>query len=89
MFLKPEATKAAAEACGIELNYRPDLNWGTYESALAVGAFLKEAIADLRPRDMIDVQGFMLEGARSLKNPLRNLRAIIAVPRCPSPREQR
>jgi len=59
MFLQPEATKAAAEACGLELNYRPDLNWRTYESLLAVSAFLKEAIADLRPRDMIDVQGFI------------------------------
>jgi len=59
MFLKPEATKAAAEACGLELDYRPDLNWRTYESLLAVGAHLKEAIEDLRPRDMIDVQGFI------------------------------
>jgi hypothetical protein len=59
MFLKPEATKAAAEACGLELNYRPDLNWRTYESLLAVSAFLKEAIADLQPRDLIDVQGFI------------------------------
>ncbi len=59
MFLKPEATKAAAEACGLELNYRPDLNWRTYESLLTVSAFLKEAIEDLRPRDMIDVQGFI------------------------------
>jgi len=59
MFLKPEATKAAAEACGLELNYRPDLNWQTYESLLAVSAFLKEAIADMRPRDMIDLQGFI------------------------------
>ena len=59
MFLKPEATKAAAAACGFELNYRPDLNWGTYERVLTFSAFLKDAIADLRPRDMIDLQGFM------------------------------
>jgi hypothetical protein len=59
MFLKPEATKAAAEACGFELNYRPDLNWRTYETLLAFSAFLKEAIEDLRPRDMIDLQGFI------------------------------
>ncbi|MDQ6799776.1 MAG: DUF3553 domain-containing protein [Acidobacteriota bacterium] len=59
MFLKPEATKAAAASCGFELNYRPDLNWQTYERLLAFSALLKEAIADLRPRDMIDVQGFI------------------------------
>jgi hypothetical protein len=59
MFLKPEATKAAAEACGFELNYRQDLNWRTYETLLAFSAHLKEAIEDLRPRDMIDVQGFI------------------------------
>ncbi|SRR6266852_117175 len=59
MFLKPEATKAAAEACGFELNYRQDLNWRTYETLLAFSAFLKEAIEDLRPGDMIDLQGFI------------------------------
>ena len=59
MFLKPEATKGAAEACRFELNYRPDLNWGTYERVLTFSAFLKDAIADLRPRDMIDLQGFI------------------------------
>lgn len=59
MFLKPEATKAVADACGFELNYRPDLNWGTYERLLTFSAFLKDAIADLRPRDMIDLQGFI------------------------------
>jgi hypothetical protein len=59
MFLTPEATKAAAAACGFELNYRQDLNWRTYETLLAFTAFLKDAIADLRPRDMIDLQGFI------------------------------
>jgi hypothetical protein len=59
MFLKPEATKAVAKACGFELNYRQDLNWRTYETLLTFSAFLKDAIADLRPRDMIDLQGFI------------------------------
>jgi len=59
MFLKPEATKAAAKACGFELNFRPDLNWRTYETLLTFTAFLKKAIAELRPRDMIDLQGFI------------------------------
>jgi len=59
MFLTPEATKAAAAACGFELNYRQDLNWRTYEKLLTFTAFLKDAIADLRPHDMIDLQGFI------------------------------
>ena len=59
MFLTPEATKAAAAACGFELNYRQDLNWQTYERLLTFSAFLKDALADLRPRDMIDLQGFI------------------------------
>ena len=59
MFLKPEATKAAAAACSFELNYRPDLNWRTYERLLTFSAFLQDAIGDLRPRDMIDLQGFI------------------------------
>jgi len=59
MFLKPEATKAAAEACGFELNYRQDLNWRTYETLLAFSAFLKEALEALRPVYIIDLQGFI------------------------------
>jgi hypothetical protein len=59
MFLKPDVTKRAAEACNFELNYRPELNWRTYESLLRFNAALRELIADLKPRDNIDMQAFI------------------------------
>jgi len=59
MFLKPDVTKRAAEACNFELNYRVELNWWTYESLLRFTATLEELIGDLEPRDNIDMQSFI------------------------------
>lgn len=59
MFLKPDVTKRAAEACNFELNYRPELNWYTYEALLKFTASLEEQIAELKPRDRIDMQSFV------------------------------
>jgi hypothetical protein len=59
MFLKPEVTKRIAVACGVELNYRPELNALTYQSLLRLSEHLRELLKDLGPRDLIDVQSFM------------------------------
>lgn len=59
MFLKPEVTKRAAEACNFELNYRVELNWWTYHSLLLFTTTLRELISDLKPRDNVDVQSFI------------------------------
>lgn len=59
VFLKPTVTQNAAEISGFEINYRPDLNWRTYESVLKFANYLKGELAELAPRDMIDVQSFM------------------------------
>jgi hypothetical protein len=59
MFLKPEATKAVALSCGVELGYRPTPNWKTYEALQRLVALLQEKLADLHPRDLIDVQSFI------------------------------
>lgn len=59
MFVKPTVTQHAAELCGFEINYRPQLKWLTYQSVLKFSEYLKDEIADLEPRDMIDVQSFM------------------------------
>jgi Protein of unknown function (DUF3553) len=59
MFLKPDVTKRAAEACNFELNYRVELNWWTYESLLRFTKNLEELISDLKPRDNIDMQSFI------------------------------
>jgi len=59
MFLKPVPTKRIADACGMELNYRPEPNWLTYESLRQVSARLELDLKDLSPRDFIDVQSFI------------------------------
>jgi hypothetical protein len=58
-FLKPTATRNAAEAYGFDLDYRSRPNWGTYTSVLELAARVRHDLADLRPRDMIDIQSFL------------------------------
>jgi hypothetical protein len=61
--IKPEHLKNAAELCHFELNYRPRLNWLTYHSVTKFYQYLFDDLADstaeLKPRDMIDVQSFI------------------------------
>jgi len=59
MFLKPLATQRVAAACGVELNYRTAPNALTYTSLLKLAARLDEILADLGPRDRIDIQSFV------------------------------
>lgn len=59
MFVKPTITQYAADICAFDINYRSEVNSKTYTSILAFSAYLKEAIAELDPVDMIDVQSFM------------------------------
>jgi hypothetical protein len=59
MFLKPAATKEVAESLGLELRYRPQPNWQTYEALLELAAVLEERLADLNPKDRIDLQSFV------------------------------
>jgi hypothetical protein len=58
-FLKPNVTRHAARAYGFELLYRSRPNWETYASVLELAARVREDLADLQPRDMIDVQSFL------------------------------
>jgi hypothetical protein len=59
MFVKPIVTQNAAMLSGFEINYRPEINWLTYSRVLAFCEYLKNELADLKPRDMIDIQSFM------------------------------
>ncbi len=59
IFLKPEVTKNVAELSAFEINYRPEVNWLTYKCVLEFAGYLRNALADLKPRDMIDVQSFI------------------------------
>jgi hypothetical protein len=59
IFLKPTITQHAANICGFEINYSPQLNWLTYKSVLEFANYLGKSIEKEKPRDMIDIQSFM------------------------------
>lgn len=61
MFLKPEATKDFAERVGHRFarDYQPRLSFSVYESLLDLVARTEEELADLKPRDRIDIQSFV------------------------------
>jgi hypothetical protein len=59
VFLKPMVTKRAAEAYGFDFAYRSSPNWETYSSLLAFAERVRKDVRDLRPKDMIDIQGFI------------------------------
>lgn len=58
-YLKPLATRRAAEACGYDLHYSSRPSWSTYSSLLDFCATVRDELGDLRPRDMIDIQSFL------------------------------
>jgi hypothetical protein len=59
IFVKPQVTADAADRCGFDIAYRPELNWPTYWKVTAFAEHLKTQIASLQPKDMIDVQSFI------------------------------
>ena len=59
IFLKPQVTRAAAREYGFDLYYDSRPSWKTYASMLEFAAAVKRDLADLNPRDMIDLQSFM------------------------------
>jgi hypothetical protein len=59
MFLKPMVTRAAAAAYGVDFHYSSRPNWKTYAGVLDFARVVRRDVADLRPRDMIDIQSFI------------------------------
>jgi hypothetical protein len=59
LFVKPVVTRRAAERYGAAIDYRSRPNWHTYSRVLAFAAQVRRDLADLRPRDMIDIQSFL------------------------------
>ena len=59
IFLKPNVTKTAAAAYGFDFEYNSRPSWRTYSSLLEFANVLKSDLADLDPRDMIDIQSFI------------------------------
>jgi hypothetical protein len=59
VFLKPMVTKRAAEIYGFDFEYKSRPNWVTYSSLLGFAETVSRDVRDLRPKDMIDIQGFI------------------------------
>jgi len=59
IFVKPVVTKRAAAIYGFDLRYTPKPGWETYGSVLEFANILARDLADLEPRDMIDIQSFV------------------------------
>jgi len=61
MFLKPEVTKDFAERVGhrFATDYEPRLDIAVYDSLLNLAAKTTNELADLNPRDRIDIQSFI------------------------------
>ena len=58
-FLKPTVTREAARRYGMEFPYAPRPSWPLYKGILDFVGQVRSNIADLRPRDMIDMQSFL------------------------------
>jgi hypothetical protein len=58
MFLKPTIAQDCAERMGFDLHYETLPNRRTYRSLLEFTQFLREGIAELEPKDNIDLQTF-------------------------------
>src|SRR3979411_360931 len=59
IFRKPNVTRIAAQRYEFPFHYKSKPKWKTYESLLDFAKTVKRDNIDLRPRDMIDLQGFI------------------------------
>jgi hypothetical protein len=59
IFLKPNVTRIAAREYGFSLEYQSRVAWPTYASHLRFAATVQRDQRDLKPRDLIDIQGFI------------------------------
>lgn len=59
LFLKPNVTRIAARKYGFDFRYASRPNADTYASLLEFARECRRDLADLRPRDLIDVQSFL------------------------------
>jgi hypothetical protein len=59
VFLKPRVTQAAAGHYGWPFRYASRPGWSSYEDLLDLAGQVRTDLADLAPRDLIDVQSFL------------------------------
>jgi hypothetical protein len=58
-FMKPNVMRRAAEAYGVGLSYQSRPDGFHYRELLKFAGQVRRDLADLRPRDMIDIQSFL------------------------------
>lgn len=58
-FLKPSVTKIAAREYGFDFQYVSRPNAETYGHVLDLAGVVRHDLAEMRPRDMIDIQSFL------------------------------
>ncbi|HEX4782412.1 MAG TPA: hypothetical protein VH301_16760 [Usitatibacter sp.] len=58
-FFKPNVTRLAAQKYGFTLAYQSRPSWPVYRGVLDLARQVRRDLADLRPRDMIDIQSFL------------------------------
>lgn len=58
-FVKPLVTRRAADKMELRLDYNSKPSYTTYRGFLDLARQVKKEIADLQPRDLIDVQSFI------------------------------
>lgn len=78
MFVKPTITQAAAAALGFDIRYDARPNWATYDRVLKMSELYMNQLADLGPRDFIDVQSFFWVTGGSFEKTLAAHRAKAA-----------
>jgi hypothetical protein len=59
LFLKPMVTRSAAESYGFPFPYHSRPDWETYSAALEFARVALRDNRDLKPRDLMDAQGFL------------------------------
>jgi hypothetical protein len=59
IFFKPNVMRTAARKYGYAFQYAPRPAWERYADLLAFAGVVRKDIADMRPRDMIDIQSFL------------------------------
>lgn len=59
VFVKPLTIKRAAQAYAFDLPYGSQPGWSTYSGVLDLARTVRQDLADLRPRDQIDIQSFL------------------------------
>ncbi len=59
IFLKPNVTRTAARRYGYAFQYGSRPAWEVYAELLAFARVVRKDIADMQPKDMIDIQSFL------------------------------